>query len=107
MECFNLAAALSLEVNFQMLDREIKKAVVFQQARAGFRCTWLRLGNKSVCLFTRMALADNAELIVLAPAVQMSSALNGAIDVLSPEVRLLWNTAYPRSYVKEDPAPRR
>ncbi|MHB1021716.1 MAG: nickel-dependent putative hexonate epimerase [Acidobacteriaceae bacterium] len=66
VECFELAAALSLKVNFQMLDREIQKAVVFLDPHE-FKSTWL--GNKSVYR-TRMALADDAELIVLAPAVE-------------------------------------
>jgi hypothetical protein len=48
-----------------MMDREIKKAVVFLDPHE-FKSTWL--GNKSVYR-TRMALADNAELIVLAPGV--------------------------------------
>jgi nickel-dependent lactate racemase len=64
-ECFERAAALSLEVNFRMLDREIKKAVVYLDPHE-FKSTWL--GNKSVYR-TRMALADGAELIVLAPGV--------------------------------------
>jgi nickel-dependent lactate racemase len=66
VECFDRAAALSLEVNFRMLDREIKKAVVFLDPHE-FKSTWL--GNKSVYR-TRMALADDAELIVLAPGVR-------------------------------------
>ena len=64
-ECFEKAAALSLEVNFLMMQREIKKAVVFLDPHE-FKSTWL--GNKSVYR-TRMALADDAELIVLAPGV--------------------------------------
>jgi nickel-dependent lactate racemase len=64
-ECFERAAALSLECNFLMMDREIKKAVVFLDP-SEFQSTWL--GNKSVYR-TRMALADDAELIVLAPGV--------------------------------------
>ncbi len=64
-ECFELAAALSLQCNFLMMDREIRKAVVFLDPHE-FRSTWL--GNKSVYR-TRMALADDAELIVLAPGV--------------------------------------
>jgi nickel-dependent lactate racemase len=64
-ECFELAAALSLKCNFLMMDREIKKAVVYLDPHE-FHSTWL--GNKSVYR-TRMALADNAELIVLAPEV--------------------------------------
>ena len=65
-ECFERAAELSLKVNFQMMDREIKKAVVFLDPHE-FHSTWL--GNKSIYR-TRMALADGAELIVLAPDVR-------------------------------------
>jgi nickel-dependent lactate racemase len=65
-ECFERAAALSLECNFLMMDREIKKAVVYLDPHE-FHSTWL--GNKSVYR-TRMALADGAELIVLAPGVR-------------------------------------
>src|SRR5277367_766388 len=64
-ECFEKAAELSLKCNFLMMDREIKKAVVYLDPHE-FKTTWL--GNKSVYR-TRMALADNAELIVLAPGV--------------------------------------
>ena len=65
-ECFERAAALSLQCNFLMMDREIKKAVVLLDPHE-FHTTWL--GNKSVYR-TRMALADDAELIVLAPGVR-------------------------------------
>ena len=64
-EPFERAAELSLKCNFLMMDREIAKAVVFLDPHE-FHSTWL--GNKSVYR-TRMALADNAELIVLAPGV--------------------------------------
>ena len=64
-ECFDRAAALSLECNFVKLDREIKKAVVYLDP-GEFRSTWL--GNKSIYR-TRMAMADGGELIVLAPGV--------------------------------------
>lgn len=76
-ECFERAAALSLKVNFRMMDREIKKAVVFLDPHE-FKSTWL--GNKSVYR-TRMALADGAELIVLAPGVHEFGE-DAAIDVL-------------------------
>lgn len=66
LECFEQASALSLKVNFVMMDREIKKAVVFLDP-SEFRSTWL--GNKSVYR-TRMALADDGDLIVLAPGVK-------------------------------------
>ena len=65
-ECFHLAAELSLAVNVDMLEQPLKKAVVFLDP-AEFKSTWL--GNKSIYR-TRMALADDAELIVLAPAVK-------------------------------------
>ncbi len=76
-ECFERAAALSLQCNFLMMDREIHKAVVFLDPHE-FRSTWL--GNKSVYR-TRMALADGAELIVLAPGVHEFGE-DAAIDVL-------------------------
>jgi nickel-dependent lactate racemase len=65
-ECFHRAAELSLAVNFEMLDQPLRKAVVFLDPQE-FHSTWL--GNKAVYR-TRMALADGAELIVLAPAVK-------------------------------------
>lgn len=64
--CFERAAALSLETNFIMVDHEIRKCVVYLDP-AEFKSTWL--GNKSIYR-TRMALADGAELIVLAPALR-------------------------------------
>lgn len=76
-QAFELAAALSLQCNFQILEREIRKAVVFLDPRE-FRSTWL--GNKSVYR-TRMALADGAELIVLAPGVHEFGE-DKAIDTL-------------------------
>ncbi|WP_446744076.1 lactate racemase domain-containing protein [Silvibacterium acidisoli] len=65
-ECFHLAADLSLKVNFQMLERPIQKAVVYLDPQE-FHSTWL--GNKAIYR-TRMALADDAELIILAPGVR-------------------------------------
>ena len=76
-ECFEMAAELSLQCNFLMMDREIYKAVVFLDPHE-FRSTWL--GNKSVYR-TRMALADGAELIVLAPGVHEFGE-DAAIDAL-------------------------
>ncbi|MBW8000922.1 MAG: DUF2088 domain-containing protein [Planctomycetes bacterium] len=65
IECFNLAAELSLKVNFQMLDEPLKKVVVYLEPEE-FKSTWL--GNKSIYR-TRMAMADGGELIVLAPGL--------------------------------------
>jgi nickel-dependent lactate racemase len=66
VECFYLAAYLSLKVNFEILDQPIQKAVVYLDP-AEFHSTWL--GNKAIYR-TRMALADGGELIVLAPGVK-------------------------------------
>jgi nickel-dependent lactate racemase len=66
VECFHRAAELSLKVNFELVPEPIKKAVVYLDPHE-FHSTWL--GNKAVYR-TRMALADGAELIVLAPAVR-------------------------------------
>lgn len=74
-ECFRLAAELSLAVNFEMLEQPVKKAVVYLDP-AQFKSTWL--GNKAIYR-TRMALADGAELIVLAPGVKQFGE-DSAID---------------------------
>jgi len=65
-ECFHLASDLSLKVNFEILDEPIRKAVVYLDPHE-FHSTWL--GNKAVYR-TRMALADDADLIILAPGVK-------------------------------------
>jgi nickel-dependent lactate racemase len=65
-ECFLAASALSLKVNFELLDAPLKKVVVSLDPHE-FHSTWL--GNKAIYR-TRMALADDAELIVLAPGVE-------------------------------------
>lgn len=66
VEAFEKAAALSLKVNFKMVEKPLQKVVVYLDP-SEFKSTWL--GNKSIYR-TRMALADNAELIVLAPALK-------------------------------------
>ncbi|MFA7172527.1 MAG: lactate racemase domain-containing protein [Kiritimatiellia bacterium] len=66
IEVFNKAAALSLEVNFEMLAAPLKKCVVYLDP-AEFKSTWL--GNKAIYR-TRMAMADEGELLVLAPGVE-------------------------------------
>ena len=65
-ETFKLAAELSLKVNFEMLDEPLKKVVVYLDP-SEFKSTWL--GNKSIYR-TRMAIADDGELIVLAPGLK-------------------------------------
>lgn len=64
-ECFKLAADLSLKVNFIMLDKPLNKVVVYLDPLE-FKSTWL--GNKSIYR-TRMAIADDGELTVLAPGL--------------------------------------
>jgi nickel-dependent lactate racemase len=77
IECFLKAAELSLKVNFEILDRQITKAVVYLDP-SEFHSTWI--GNKAVYR-TRMALADGAELIILAPGVHEFGEDKG-IDLL-------------------------
>ena len=66
VECFHCAAELSFQVNVEMLERPLKKVVVYLDPEE-YRSTWL--GNKSVYR-TRVAIADGGELIVLAPGVR-------------------------------------
>ncbi|HCT29879.1 MAG TPA: D-mannonate epimerase [Bacteroidales bacterium] len=66
VECFEKASDLSLKVNFKMLEKPLKKVVVYLPPEE-FKSTWL--GNKSIYR-TRMAIEDNGELIVIAPGVR-------------------------------------
>jgi len=65
-EVFDKAAKLALQVNFDLLDKPLKKIVVYLDPTE-FKSTWL--GNKSIYR-TRMAIDDDGELIVLAPALK-------------------------------------
>ncbi len=65
-ECFIKAAALSIKVNFTLLDEPLKKVIVYLDPEE-FKTTWL--GNKSVYR-TRMAIADSGELIIIAPGLK-------------------------------------
>jgi nickel-dependent lactate racemase len=76
-DVFLRAAELSLKVNFEIVEKQIEKAVVYLDPHE-FHSTWI--GNKAVYR-TRMALADGAELIILAPGVREFGEDKG-IDVL-------------------------
>ena len=76
-ECFEKASRLSLETNFIMVDRPIRKCLVYLDPEE-FKSTWL--GNKAVYR-TRMALADGADLVILAPALKEFGE-DPTIDVL-------------------------
>jgi nickel-dependent lactate racemase len=65
-DCFLQGAELVRQVNLDRVPRPLAKAVVYLDPEE-FRSTWL--GNKAVYR-TRMAMADNGELIVLAPGVR-------------------------------------
>jgi nickel-dependent lactate racemase len=65
-EVFRLAAELSLKVNFNVLEKPLKKVIVYLDPPE-YKSTWL--GNKSIYR-TRMAMADHGELIVLAPGLK-------------------------------------
>ncbi|MFC2125587.1 lactate racemase domain-containing protein [Bacteroidota bacterium] len=66
IECFQMASALSLEVNFEMLEKPLKKVITYLDP-SEYKSFWL--GNKSVYR-TRMAIDDAGELIVLAPGLK-------------------------------------
>lgn len=76
-DCFERAAALSLQVNFELLDEAPRKVVCFLDPEE-FHSTWL--GNKAIYR-TRMAIADGGELVVLAPGVKQFGE-DGGIDRL-------------------------
>ena len=76
-ECFRLASELSLQTNFIMVEKPLRKCIVWLDP-AEFKSTWL--GNKAIYR-TRMALADGAELIILAPALREFGE-DAAIDSL-------------------------
>ena len=63
---FHAAAELSVLTNLVLLDRPPKKVVVFLDPEE-FKSTWL--GNKAVYR-TRMAIADDGDLIILAPGLK-------------------------------------
>ena len=76
-ENFKQASELSLKVNFQMLNKPLKKVVVYLEPDE-FKSTWL--GNKSIYR-TRMAIEDGGELIILAPGLKEFGE-DKAIDLL-------------------------
>ncbi|MEI6514563.1 MAG: lactate racemase domain-containing protein [bacterium] len=63
---FEEACQLCRKVNITTLDQPLKKVVVWLDPKE-FRSTWL--GNKAIYR-TRMALADEGELVILAPGVK-------------------------------------
>lgn len=66
IECYLKACDLSLMVNFNLLDNPVKRMIAYLDPEE-FHSTWL--GNKAIYR-TRMAMADDGELIILAPGVK-------------------------------------
>lgn len=81
-ECFFKAAALSIQVNFTLLEKPVRKVVAFLD-KEEFQSTWL--GNKAIYR-TRMMIEDGGELLVLAPGVRKFGE-DEAIDALIRLVR--------------------
>ncbi|MBN1647950.1 MAG: DUF2088 domain-containing protein [Spirochaetales bacterium] len=78
IDCFYHAAKLAEQVNITTLEKAPLKVVVYLDPEE-FRSTWL--GNKAIYR-TRMAIADEGELIILAPGVKEfgeDSAIDGLI----------------------------
>ncbi|MFW5996592.1 MAG: lactate racemase domain-containing protein [Lentisphaeria bacterium] len=76
-EHFEKAVELSQEKNMTILKEPIQKAVVYLDPEE-FKSTWL--GNKAIYR-TRMAMADDGELLIVGPGVQQFGE-DEAIDVL-------------------------
>jgi nickel-dependent lactate racemase len=66
VETFTLGAKLSQKVNLDLLDKPLKKVLVYLDPHE-FKSTWL--GNKAIYR-TRMAMANGGELIILAPGLK-------------------------------------
>jgi nickel-dependent lactate racemase len=66
METFTLGSRLSQKVNLDLLDKPLKKVVVYLDPHE-FKSTWL--GNKAVYR-TRMVMADDGDLVILAPGLK-------------------------------------
>ena len=65
-EAYRMAARLSQHVNLDLLDKPLEKAVVYLDPRK-FKSVWV--ANKGIYRL-RMAMADNGELILLAPGLK-------------------------------------
>jgi nickel-dependent lactate racemase len=78
-DCYLRAAELSRRVNIHLLDKPLKKVVVYLDP-VEYKSTWL--GNKSIYR-TRMAIADGGELIVIAPGVKMFGEDSGIDGLVS------------------------
>ena len=65
-QTFETAAELSRAVNMIFLDEPLSKVVVYLDPRE-FKSTWL--GNKAIYR-TRMAMADDGELLIIAPGLR-------------------------------------
>ncbi len=66
VETFTIGARLSQKVNLDLLDKPLRKVLVYLDPHE-FKSTWL--GNKAIYR-TRMAMADGGELIILAPGLK-------------------------------------
>ena len=64
-EAFRAAAALSAEVNIEVVEQPFQQCVAYLDPRE-YRSTWL--GNKAIYR-TRLAMADGGELYIVAPGV--------------------------------------
>ena len=63
--CFQKAAELSVKLNIELIDKPLKKVLVYLDPLE-YQSTWL--GNKSIYR-TRMAIEDGGHLIVIAPGI--------------------------------------
>lgn len=65
-DAYLAACKLAVQTNLILLDKPLKKVIVFLDPKE-FKTTWL--GNKAIYR-TRMAIADDGDLIILAPGLE-------------------------------------
>ena len=96
IECYTKACELSMRVNFTLLDKSPSTMVVYLDPDE-FHSTWL--GNKSIYR-TRLAIADDGDLIVLAPGVRKF----GEDDAVDELIRKYGYVGTPKimEFLKED-----
>ena len=98
IEAYMKACELSLQVNFTMLEKPLKKVVCLLDEDE-FHSTWL--GNKAIYR-TRMAMATDGELIILAPGVKKFGE-DDEVDNLIRKYGGYRGTPYIMKMMKEQP----
>ena len=97
IEAYKKACELSLQVNFSLVDKPLKKIVCYLD-KDEYHSTWL--GNKAIYR-TRMAIADNGELIIIASGVPKFGE-DDEVDLLIRKYGGYRGTPYIMNQMKEN-----